>query len=334
MLLGYWHYWALLIIGLLGGLLVVIGCYWGQPCSVENPSICLYTVRMQTSKSPKQTARVAYLAAQKALPLYSHEFSPKKFTQPQLVACLVLREFFTTLKKVLELTKVPHFTTLQKAAARLLKKKTMRKLIESILMIASKEKIIEPVIKLAAIDGTGFESHHVSHYFVKRRNKNDPSQYQKTTYARYPQVGLVCDCANHLILSGVTGRGPGPDIVHYNEAIKEAVEQRRFKTLLADAGYDSEKSHVSVRTKYRTNTIIPARIGRPTTKLPLTYYRRQMAVNFDRVTYGQRWQVETVMSMLKRNFGAASKARSYWSQCREMMLRLFSHNVMIVLNGY
>ena len=300
---------------------------------------------MQTSKSPKQTARVAYLAAQKALPPYSHEKSPHKFTQPQLVACLVLREFFTTdyrgivgiledssdLKKILELKEIPHFTTLQKAAQRLLKKKTMQKLIKSILMIASKEKIIEPIVKLAAIDGTGFESHHVSRYFVKRRNKNDPSQYQQTTYARYPKVGLVCDCTNHLILSGVTGRGPGPDIVHYNEAIKEAVEQRQFKTLLADAGYDSEASHVSVRTKYHANTIIPARIGRPTSKLPLTYYRRLMATNFDRHTYGQRWQVETVMSMLKRNFGAASRARSYWSQCREMMLRLFSHNVMIVL---
>ncbi len=302
---------------------------------------------MQTSKSPKQTARVAYQAAFNTLPLYGHEFSPKKFTQPQLVACLVLKEFFTIdyrgivgiladsndLMKVLELREVPHYTTLQKAAQRLLKKKNMRKLIEGILTIAIKEKLMESTVQLAAIDGTGFESHHVSRYFVKRRNKNDPSQYQKTTYTRYPKVGLVCDCANHLILSGVTGRGPGPDIVHYNEAVKEAALQRPFNTLLADAGYDSEASHVSVRNKYQANTIIPARIGRPTTKLPLTYYRRLMATNFDCQTYGQRWQVETVMSMLKRNFGAASRARSYWSQCREMMLRLFSHNVMIVLVG-
>lgn len=161
----------------------------------------------------------------------------------------------------------------------------MRKLIESILTIASKEKIIKPIVKLTAIDGTGFESYHVSRYFVKRRNKNDPSQYQQTTYARYPKVGLICDCSNRLILSGVTGRGPGPYITHYNKAIKEAVEQRAFQTILADAGYDSEKSHVSVRTNYRANTIIPARIGCPTTKLPLTYYRRQMAMNFDRKTY-------------------------------------------------
>lgn len=89
------------------------------------------------------------------------------------MACLVLREFFTTdyrgivgiledssdLKKILELKEIPHFTTLQKAAQRLLKKKIMRKLIKSILMIASKEKIIEPIVQLAAVDGTGFESH-------------------------------------------------------------------------------------------------------------------------------------------------------------------------------
>ncbi|MCH8748713.1 IS5 family transposase [Patescibacteria group bacterium] len=300
---------------------------------------------MQTSKSPKQTARVAYLAAKEALPPYSHQCSPHKFTQPQLVACLVLKEFFATdyrgitailedssdLRKVLGLKTVPHYTTLQKAAARLLKKKIMRKLIAGILTIAAQEKLIKPKVQLAALDSTGFESHHVSHYFVKRRSKNDPLQYQQTTYARYPKLGLVCDCANHLILSGVTGQGPGPDITHYQEALSEASQQRPLDTLLADAGYDSEASHSLVRTKYHTKTIIPARIGRPTTKLPLTHYRRQMATNFDRQTYGQRWQVETVMSMLKRNFGAALKARSYWSQSREMMLRVFSHNVMIVL---
>jgi hypothetical protein len=100
-------------------------------------------INMQTSKSPKQTARVAYLATQKALPPYSHEKSPHKFTQPQLVARLVLKGFFTTdyrgisailedssdLRQVLELKTVPHYTTLQKAAQRLLKKKTMRKLV-------------------------------------------------------------------------------------------------------------------------------------------------------------------------------------------------------------
>lgn len=89
-----------------------------------------------TSKSPRKVMAVAYAAAQRALPAYSHRFSPKKFTQHQLFACLVLKEFLKTdyrgvcqtladcadLRAPIELTLVPHWTTLQKAADRLLKK--------------------------------------------------------------------------------------------------------------------------------------------------------------------------------------------------------------------
>ena len=46
--------------------------------------------------------------------------------------------------------------------------------------------------------------------------------------------------------------------------------------------------------------------------------------------YGQRWQVETVNSMVKRRLGSALRARKYQSQCRETMLRAITHNVMIV----
>jgi hypothetical protein len=45
------------------------------------------------SKSPRRVLQVAYEAAYKALPAHRHKFSPKKFTQPQWVACLVLKEF-------------------------------------------------------------------------------------------------------------------------------------------------------------------------------------------------------------------------------------------------
>src|SRR5215207_7835303 len=65
---------------------------------------------------------------------YGQKFSPKVYTQPQLFACLVLKQFFKTdyrgieqmlidlpdLVNVLQLKAVPHFTTLQKACQRLL----------------------------------------------------------------------------------------------------------------------------------------------------------------------------------------------------------------------
>lgn len=49
--------------------------------------------------------------------------------------------------------------------------------------------------------------------------------------------------------------------------------------------------------------------------------------------YGQRWQVETVMSMLKRRQGSAVAGRSYWSRCRDLMLMVVAHNVMILADS-
>ena len=46
--------------------------------------------------------------------------------------------------------------------------------------------------------------------------------------------------------------------------------------------------------------------------------------------YGQRAQVETSFSMLKRRLGAAVNARKYWSQCRELFLKVLTHNIMLL----
>lgn len=298
---------------------------------------------MTTSKSPSAVAAVAYATAKRSLPPYLHLKSPKKFTQHQLVACLVLKEFFTTdyrgieeiledgtdLRRILELQEVPHYTTLQKAARRLTKKDTLDKLIKEILQVALTSKIMKKNVRLSALDGTGFESHHISAYFVKRKAKGE-EKYQMTTYTRYPKVGIVVDTRTHLVLSGVPERGPYPDIVHFERAVTEAEKNVHSNILTADAGYDSEKSHVFARETYNIRTIIPPKIGRQTVKLPSGKWRKIMATRFNKILYGQRWQVETVNSMLKRNLGSFLRARTYWSQCREMMLRLFVHNVMIV----
>ena|SRR3989338_598194 len=232
-------------------------------------------------------------------------------------------------KRILELEEIPHYTTLQKAAQRLTKKNTLDKLIKEILSLAIQEKVMKRNVYLAAIDGTGLESHHISRYFVKRRDKS-ASYYQMTTYTRYPKVGIVADCATHLILSGIPERGPFPDHSHFKRAVMEAEKNVSLQTLIADAGYDSEKAHVFAREQYHIRTIIPPLAGRKTNKLPGSRYRRLMALRFNKKLYGKRWQVETVNSMIKRNLGSFLRARSYWSQCREIMLRLFTHNVMIV----
>jgi len=56
-------------------------------------------------------------------------------------------------------------------------------------------------------------------------------------------------------------------------------------------------------------------------------YRRLMNQRFPKKAYGQRWQIESVFSILKRNLGSALRPRSYHSQNREIRLRVLTHNL-------
>ena len=90
----------------------------------------------RTTKDPIALARAALEAGKEALPAYSHLKSPHKFTQPQLFAMLVLKQFFkldyrgiaqwlgrwSELRQALELEHVPNYSTLCYAEGRLLKK--------------------------------------------------------------------------------------------------------------------------------------------------------------------------------------------------------------------
>ena len=88
------------------------------------------------TKSPLTLAKLALKTAQQVLPAYSDLRSRHDFTQAQVFAILVLRQFFKTdyrgivkilqehqnIKDALDLNKLPHYTTLQKAQQRMLKK--------------------------------------------------------------------------------------------------------------------------------------------------------------------------------------------------------------------
>jgi hypothetical protein len=88
------------------------------------------------TKSPLALAREAYQLGQAALEPYSGKYSPHRFTQAQLFAILVLRQFFKTdyrgviqmirefaeLRRILQLQHIPHYSTLCYAERRLLKK--------------------------------------------------------------------------------------------------------------------------------------------------------------------------------------------------------------------
>ena len=285
----------------------------------------------------------ALAIGQQALPRHAHRFAPKTFTQPQLLACLVLMRFHKTdfrgiaailddhptLCADLGLPRVPHFTTLHKAQRRLLRYARVRRLLDaSIRQLLRRRR----VVRHAAADSTGFESSRISPYFVHRR---DRSSGRPTTsrYTRFPKLHVIADCATHLILAAYPKRGPTPDVGELDTLQARLVPGVELHTLYADAGYDSERNHRLMRDLLGIKSLIPPRSGRPTSKPAKGRHRRRMQRLFKdptKIGYGQRWQAETVFGMLKRNLGHAITARSYHAQNREMLLHCLTHNVMIL----
>ncbi|MHC4405754.1 MAG: transposase [Planctomycetota bacterium] len=282
----------------------------------------------------------AWGVAKQTLPAYSHRYSPKKFTQHQLFACLVLRVFLKTDYRglasclcdsptwceAIELNKVPHWTTFHKAARRLLRSKSVMVLLDRTVRHVMGRKRRVP---LAAIDSTGLESHHASRYFIRRRSRT-PNLWQTTQYTRFPKLGILVDCSNHLILGYLTDQGPKPDIQDMAPTLAQTSPHIRIEWLTADPGYDSEPNHRLCRQQQGIRSLIPPKHGRPTDKPATGRYRRLMQTRFDKTRYGQRWQVETVVSMIKRRLGPATTGRSYWARRRDLMLMVLTHNIMIL----
>jgi Transposase DDE domain len=297
-----------------------------------------------TSKSPLGVAREALAVGSATLRDYSHRFSPKTFTQPQLFACLVVKAFLKTdyrgicrvlqewaeLRQALRLIKVPHFTTLQKASVRLLSSRRTQRLLSITIRRCYKRK---RKIRRAALDSTGFSCGHASLYYTRRRTADGKTP---VFYRRFAKLELAADCGSHLILAAIAGRGPRVDVDRFVPLLDQALDHMLLDTVLADAGYDSEPNHRHAREIRGVRSYIPPLHGRPTEKLPSGRYRRQMKQRLtkDYGSYGQRWQVETVHSMIKRRIAAHVAARTYWSQCRELRLLIITHNTMILLCAY
>ncbi|MCH7848713.1 MAG: transposase [Planctomycetes bacterium] len=303
-----------------------------------------------TSKSPRRVTLAAMKVGQRSLPRYAHRFAPKTFTQAQLFTCLVLKQFFATdyrgiveylhdmpeLCKAMQLTRIPHYTTLQKASRRLLCFSSVRELLLASVQMNSQSR---NRIEYAVADSSGFESGRISPYFVRRcarghRKLKNPL-YQTARYTKFPKLAIICDCSTHMILAAWPTRGPTPDVHQLGKLLSQLHADLTLRRLLLDAGYDSHANHQRLRNERNILSYIPPHHGRPTTKPASSALRRLMQRHFataasrQRIHFGQRWQVETAFSMIKRNLDHAIAGRSYHAQNRGMLLLAITYNITI-----
>jgi hypothetical protein len=149
-----------------------------------------------------------------------------------------------------------------------------------------------------------------------------------------PKLSVAVASSCHLILAVKVRTGNGSDAPDFDDLLTRSWERANVKTVVADAGYDSEANHRIARQQMGVRSIIPPGIGRPTSKLPQGRWRRHMARRFakkaDKKLYGQRSQSETVHSMMKRNQGSALRSRTAQRRKQEMMLKALTHDIALL----
>ena len=127
--------------------------------------------------------REAYALALPLLPTYASRFSRHDgFTEPQLFACLVLREHQRKSYRGVEalladspawladiaLDHAPDHNTLCRAFGRLVKRGLMKQMLDQQAAWAEELKLIRGRVEPVALDSSMFESRHVSRHFEKR----------------------------------------------------------------------------------------------------------------------------------------------------------------------
>ena len=296
--------------------------------------------------------RVAFELARGVLPKYFSKCSRHDFTVPQLFACLVLKEHQRKSYREAEallrdgedwcrsigMKKVPDHNTLCRAFHALNLQRRATKMLDRLTHWFAAAKQLGSML---AIDSTLYDTHHRSRHYEQRlrhyasRQKSTANSKRSRSAKRSPKLGIAVCTRCHLILSGLPKTGMGSDALDFEPLLFDAWRRHpRLRNVLADAGYDSEANHHIARHDIGVRSLIKFGAGRPGRRPPSGYYRRLMKKQLKGSQrgkkYGQRAQVETVNSMMKRNLGDALRSRSPKARQAEQWLRIITHNLSLL----
>lgn len=273
-----------------------------------------------------EVARLSLRLASRYMQPYSHAKSPKKFTQAQLMACLILRAYLKTtyrgvidvldasaeLQKCLGLKRLPHYSTLKYFADR----SDTLAIVDA--MLAEIVQAVAGPGDAVAIDSTGVETTSASAYFQTRRG---------TKRKKYVKLSVCVMCGSMAPAALAVSWGPCNDKAVARELLEKSKAAVQPRTLFADAGYDAEWVHQYCREGWGVASWIPPAVHRKDGQINGKYRSKMTPRRLKRNGYGGRWIVESFMSGLKRTTGSMLAARSQTSLFAEAAIRVLAYAI-------
>ena len=264
------------------------------------------------------------------IPIFLHRKSNHIFTVWQHMVLLVIRQYegksyrmFSEwlveayyLRTFLQLSHVPHFTTLQKFTERI-SGTLLGKIISSFIILTKIGQLF------VGIDSSGFKATHASQYYTERVKLR----------RKYIKLSLAADVLQQIICTIKIRRAPTRhDSIDFRPLITKISELIPLSVVTADKAYDSENNHVLVRDVLHALSVIPARYEHVPIRKTHGRYRKQMKRGYSKLLYSQRNKNETIVSVIKRLFGEHITSRLVKTQNRELSFRCIAYNIHRLTN--
>jgi hypothetical protein len=274
--------------------------------------------------------------------LYGHKFSKKTYTLHQHIVLLALREYhkgmgfrrfcellpdYSLLLEYIELSQIPHFTTLHKVGRRL-----KGSLLEKIFLGFARKAMFR-----AGIDSTGMSLQHSTYYYEKRlehfrkAKKRKPGRPRKRRRKKHQYTSIFADLDKLLILSTKLLRGKKSDNRMMIPTINKAKEL--FSQIIsndADRGYDAEYNHEYNNEIMKVEDYIKLKNAEVPVRRTKGMNRKKAKVKAKtkrgRPRKNHRNKIENIIFVLKKVLGEHLTATTAKGQRQQARFRIIAYN--------